>query len=113
MLIMCTAQLLCYAALGFLHLRAGYVLSIMGLGLSGACMGPVMTLSMPAFFGRRHLGAIQGKYQSFMVFASAGGPLYFALVEHVTGTFRDAMLYALVVPAVGFVLTMKLQDRRY
>ncbi|MDP7397436.1 MAG: MFS transporter [Lentisphaeria bacterium] len=113
LLFMCAAQLLCYAALGFLHLRTGYVLSILGLGLSGACMGPIMTLSMPAFFGRRHLGAIQGKYQSFLVFASAAGPLYFALVEHVTGTFRNAMLYALVIPVMGFVLTLKLQDRRY
>lgn len=112
-LFMCAAQFLCFAALGFLHLRAGYVLSILGLGLSGASMGSVFSLSMPAFFGRRHLGAIQGKYQSFMVFASAGGPLYFAFIEHVTGTFRDAMVYALIVPAIGFVLTMKLQDRRY
>jgi MFS family permease len=47
------------------------VLAIFGWGIAGGFYGPLTVAALPNFFGRTHLGAIQGAMMSCIVIASA------------------------------------------
>ena len=66
-------------------------------GLSGGIMMNVTAVAYANFFGRKHLGSIQGFAQSAGVLGSALGPFPFGLVHDITGHY----FWAFVVS--GFV----------
>jgi hypothetical protein len=68
------------------------------MGAAGGMITVVFFAIWPEFFGRRHLGLIQGAAQLLTVLASAIGPLLFAECFARTGSY-NAMFYALA-PAV-------------
>ncbi|MGE0706296.1 MAG: MFS transporter, partial [Vicinamibacterales bacterium] len=47
-------------------------------------------LLYPTYFGRRHVGAIQGTLTPLVSISSAGGPFLIATVFDLTGSYRDA-----------------------
>jgi len=73
-------------------------LRIVGIGcwgLSSAFFGPFMVAALPAFFGVRHIGAIQGALMMGLVIASALGPSALALAKDLLGSYA-AGLYVLM-----------------
>lgn len=62
-----------------LPVSTGIVVLGLGFGMSGGCFGLLTTVPWPRFFGREHLGAINGVVMSTMVVSSAVGPLWFAV----------------------------------
>ena len=70
------------ALIGISHLQAeGIYYWLMILGYGGATGGHSIFLSifLPRYYGRQHLGAITGQAMTLIVFASAIGPILFSL----------------------------------
>ena len=83
------------------------VLRIVAIGSWGAAQGLFSALTsaaLPRLFGRTHLGSIAGLQMSSMVIGSAIGPAFFAFVESTAGSYRTALLLALVLPGASLLL---------
>jgi MFS transporter, OFA family, oxalate/formate antiporter len=93
-------------ALVFFNTPAGFWLAVAGFGLSGGMFGCLVTVTWPRFFGLAHLGAISGLNMSIMVFSSAIGPYFFAVVQGWTGSFHSATIACLVMPISIFIAAM-------
>lgn len=80
------------------HLSSSAHVSSFGVCL-GACIGlsqTVHTVAWARYYGRIHLGSITGLVSTFVVAASAIGPLPMGLAYDITGNY-DAILYLFAV----------------
>jgi len=76
---------------------------IVGSGIGWGSFGVLINLPWPRFFGRRHLGAVNGWVTGATVITSALGPYVFGLSEQLTGSFASAIFLTLLMcPAVLF-----------
>jgi len=69
-------------------LPEAYYLIIIGNGLVMGVFGVLSTVTWPRFYGNQHLGAISGLAMTFMVFASALGPVLFSLALDLFGGYE-------------------------
>jgi cyanate permease len=83
--------------------KGAMALTVAGMGLAGGCFGLLMNNTNPRFFGRRHLGAINGLTSSIIVIASALGPATFSLSRLGTGGYD--LVFAVAVGA-GLLLAL-------
>jgi len=90
----------------------GRSLVLLGLGMSGGFFGPLSTVALPRYFGRRHLGAIGGATVAGQVIASALGPAVLALGERLSGSFMPAFLACLVLPLGASLLALSMREPR-
>ena len=74
------------------------IVAIAGLGMSGGCFGTLSTVSMPRYFGRRHLGAIAGVQMMSLVIASAIGPSLLALFRQVFDSYQLGLYLCAAIP---------------
>lgn len=79
------------------------VATIVGWGFASGFYGPLTVAAMPNFFGRTHLGAIQGAMMMVLVIASALGPSALAAVKDVFGSYAPG-LYALTALPVAVLI---------
>lgn len=102
---------------GLLYLQEawGRALCVAGYGMTGGLFVMLVTLFIPRFFGRAHLGAISGLNTSIMVLASAMGPVLGSLGADWLGGFRPVFAVYLVVPALLLVLGLYTENpqRKY
>jgi cyanate permease len=86
----------------------GAVLYAMLFGLNNACSMTLFGYMWPRYFGRRHLGSIQGIGQTIGVVGASLGPLpvglAFDLVGSPTGTLRLLALIPLVCAGLALLL---------
>lgn len=76
-------------------------LFIVGSGVGWGCFGILINVPWPRFFGRRHLGAVNGWVAGATVVTSAIGPFLFSLSEGRFGSFFPAIVgCALLCPLV-------------
>ena len=101
-------QACAYFSFTFIDSSAGYYSTILFLGLTGGLFGPIMTIAYPWFFGRLHLGAINGKVTSFLVIFSALGPMLFSLVKDFSGSFEYALYICAALPILAFFICTKM-----
>lgn len=101
-------QALAYIFLTFLQYSWGYYSAIICLGICGGMFGPIYAISYPWFFGRRHLGAINGKVTSCMVLSSALGPVIFSLFQKYTDNFSMAFYFCAIFPIATFFYGFKM-----
>ncbi|MDA3963003.1 MAG: MFS transporter [Planctomycetota bacterium] len=80
----------------------GRSVMIAGIGGANGCFATLVTVGLPRFFGRTHLGAIGGVQMSVMVIGSAIGPAVFAAAKRITTSY-DIALYACLVPVVMLI----------
>jgi MFS family permease len=81
-----------------------YVLCLAGWGFSGGFYGPLTVAALPNFFGRMHLGAIQGVMMMVIVIASALGPALLATGKTTFGSY-ETILHALAgLPLILFIV---------
>lgn len=78
-------------------------LCVAGWGFSAGFYGPLTVAALPNFFGRAHLGAIQGVMMSVIVIASALGPALLAAVDAAFGSYTPG-LHALAFLPLGVFL---------
>ncbi len=78
----------------------GRLFLILGYGISAGLFVPLLTVTWPRFFGRRHLGAITGLTTSILVCGSAVGPFLFSVSKDISGTFQPALNLCFVMPLI-------------
>lgn len=97
-------QALGFIGVGQLDVPLFYGMAIAGWGLSGGFYGPLLSVAIPKFFGRTHLGAISSVQLSCMVVGSALGPAALALSKEWLGGYALGLRWACLLSACGFVL---------
>ncbi|MDJ0789968.1 MAG: MFS transporter [Myxococcota bacterium] len=95
----------CFMFVGMAHQDVAWMraMAIAGWGVAGGFFGPLMTAAMPTFFGRKHLGAIQGALMMGLVIASALGPSALAAFKAGFGSYAPG-LYVLTSLPVAVLL---------
>lgn len=88
-----------------LHLPWGRYGIIVGSGLMGGMMRLLSTLAWPRYFGRRHLGAVNGFSMALGVSASAVGPSLFGLSLESLGSYHPACWTTIVLSMVFLILS--------
>jgi MFS family permease len=83
-------------ALTFVHDLPSAVVYAMLFGINNAVINGHMNFLWPRFFGRRHLGSIQGTAQTIIVVGASLGPLPFGAAFDLFGSYAGALwLFAL------------------
>lgn len=68
---------------------------IAGSGVGWGCFGILINTPWPRFYGREHLGAINGWVTGATIVTSALGPYAFGLANGATGSFLPAIVFCL------------------
>ena len=97
-------------ALVFVHDLSSAVLYAIVFGINNAAVQTHYTYVWPRFFGRRHLGSIQGTAQTIGVVGASIGPLPFGAAFDLFGDYVGVLLVAAVLPVLcaGAILLMRL-----
>jgi MFS family permease len=97
-------------AIVFVHDLTSAVLYGVVFGLNNAAVQTHYTYVWPRFFGRRHLGSIQGTAQTIGIIGASVGPLPFGAAFDLFGNYVGALLAFAVLPVLcaGAILLMKL-----
>jgi MFS family permease len=69
-------------------------------GISNAAVQTHMTFLWPRFFGRRHLGSIQGTAQTIAVVGASIGPLPLGFAFDQFGSYRGALILLALLPVL-------------
>ena len=69
-------------------------------GMNNAAVHALIGYVWPHFFGRKHLGSIQGTAATIMVVGASIGPLPFGAAYDATGSYQTALLTLAVLPAL-------------
>jgi sugar phosphate permease len=77
--------------------------AIVGWGIAGGCYGPLTVAALPGFFGRTHLGAIQGMMMMCLVIASALGPSALAAFKAAMGSYAPGLYAMIALPVAVFL----------
>ena len=103
-LVFAGAQLLMAAALTALHL-VGDVPTAIGyavvFGVANAAIHVNVTYLWADYFGRRHLGSIQGTGQTILIVGASLGPLPFSLSLDLAGDYAAALTGSITVSALA------------
>lgn len=86
------------------------IFAIVGLGISGGCFGTLSAVTMPRYFGRRHLGAISGVQMMTLVIASAVGPSLLAIFKILFDSYRFGLYFFSAIPLVIIFLLIPLRN---
>ncbi|HSG45972.1 MAG TPA: MFS transporter [Anaerolineales bacterium] len=103
-LFLALGEVIAFGTVYFLNTFAGYLGAIIGLGISGGLMGPIISNIFPKLFGRKYLGAINGAVASMIVIGSALGPVYLSVVNDMNGSFALGILYS-VIPSAAILFS--------
>jgi len=80
------------------------LICIAGWGFSSGFYGPLTVAALPNFFGRTHLGAIQGVTMMVIVIASSLGPAVLAAANAAFGSYAPGLHALAFLPLVMFVI---------
>ena len=108
--VMMASQFVFTIALHFFGTFEAQLFLIAGLGISGGLFNVILSVAIPRFFGRLHLGGISGLIASIMVFASALGPVYFGTIQALTGTFNHALTLGLAMPILLILAALRTEN---
>jgi nitrate/nitrite transporter NarK len=87
-------------ALVFAHSLAGAVVYAVIFGLNNAATHGLIGYVWPRFFGRKHLGSIQGTATTILVIGASIGPLPFGATYDATGSYQLALLTLALLPVL-------------
>lgn len=111
-MVMMAAQTIMFSAMAHFAdpvLRVGAVL---GWGIASGFYGPLTVAAIPNFFGRTHLGAIQGAMMSAIVIASALGPSALAALRDAFDSYVPGLYLMVALPALVFFAAPLTPDPR-
>jgi nitrate/nitrite transporter NarK len=75
-------------------------------GMNNAAVHALLGYVWPRFFGRKHLGSIQGTATTIMVVGASIGPLPFGAAYDLTGSYQTALLTLSLLPALCAVAVL-------
>ena len=110
LLVMLSGLVINSFALAFLAPGFMFYLLIAGMGFGGGLFGIMTNVPFPRFYGRSHLGAINGFIMSMMVFSSAVAPWFFSKILDYTGSYRYAALCCTGVAAILLICSFKVKN---
>ncbi|MGI9499376.1 MAG: MFS transporter [Geminicoccaceae bacterium] len=101
-------------SLVFVHDLTTAVIYAVIFGLNNAAAHGLIGYVWPHFFGRKHLGSIQGTAATIMVVGASIGPLPFGAAYDATGSYQIALLTLALLPVLCAiaVLLMRPPDLR-
>ena len=73
-------------------------------GLNNACSMTLFGYIFPRYFGRKHLGSIQGAGQTILVIGASVGPPLIGYSAELTGGFEGPLGAAAIYPLICAVL---------
>ncbi len=76
------------------------------LGAAGGSIRTVTSALLPAWFGTKHLGSIQGTLTFINVVGSAIGPVALALLQSSMGSYPPAIMLLATIPAAVLVFAL-------
>jgi MFS family permease len=85
------------------------IIYAVAFGVNNGCTMTFFGYVWPRYFGRKHLGAIQGTGQMIAVTGAAIGPLPLAIAIDVLGSYQTTLLMLAIYPAICAVATMFLR----
>jgi MFS family permease len=97
-MVMMAAQAVMFASMADFADPLWRVFAVVGWGIASGFYGPLTVAAIPNFFGRAHLGAIQGAMMSSIVIASALGPSALAALRDVFDSYRPGLHWMVVLP---------------
>jgi len=101
-MVMMTAQAVMFGAMAHFADPIWRVFAIAGWGIGSGFYGPLTVAAIPNFFGRTHLGAIQGAMMSAIVIASALGPSALAALRDAFDSYVPGLYLMVVLPLLVF-----------
>ena len=87
-------------ALIFVHNLATAVIYAVIFGMNNAAVHALIGFIWPHYFGRKHLGSIQGTAATIMVVGASIGPLPFGAAYDLTGSYQIALLSLSLLPVL-------------
>lgn len=109
--LMAASQLVSYCAIYFINTVAGYIITIISLGIANGLFGTVYTAVVPKIFGRRHLGSINGIFSSAMIIASALGPIFLSAVNDIIGSLRMGVAIMGILPLITIFVSIGMPEK--
>lgn len=92
-----------------LHQVSGFALAIV-FGLVWGFIGGIERISLnivwPNYFGRKHLGSINGIAMMTMVISSAAGPFIFGIGYDIFHSFKEVILLVMIFPVLGIIAAL-------
>lgn len=107
---MMLGQVVYFAAMPHVDGTAGRLAAIGGWGFASGFYGPLTVAALPRFFGRTHLGAIQGALMSALVMASALGPSALASLKGFFGSYAPGLYAMTALPILVFLVAPFTRD---
>lgn len=98
MMVMMCGQLVLFAGMASLADPIGRISAIAGWGLASSFYGPLTVAALPKFFGRTHLGSIQGVLMMCLVLLSALGPTALAVAKTGFGSYGPGLYAGMALP---------------
>ena len=99
-------------ALVLVHDAATAALYGIAFGINNAAVHTHMTYVWPRFFGRRHLGSIQGTAQTIAVVGASLGPLPLGAAFDLYGAYTGALLALAVLPVLCSIAILLMRPPR-
>ncbi len=84
----------------FVHDLPTAVVYAVIFGMNNAAVHALIGYVWPRFFGRKHLGSIQGTAATIMVVGASIGPLPFGATYDATGSYQLALLTLAILPII-------------
>jgi MFS family permease len=81
-------------------------------GISNAAINAHLSYLWPRFFGRRHLGSIQGLAQTIAVIGASIGPIPLAFAFDQFGDYRGALITLSLLPVLCAIATLFMRPPR-
>ncbi|MEM9441424.1 MAG: MFS transporter [Pseudomonadota bacterium] len=87
-------------ALTLVHDLSTAIIYAVIFGMNNAAVHALLGYVWPRFFGRKHLGSIQGTATTIMVVGASIGPLPFGAAYDMTGSYRIVLLTLALLPVL-------------
>ena len=91
----------------FIEHSVGQISFVAITGLAGACFGNLFSVTCPRFFGRLHLGRINGYLTSVLVICSALGPIFYSFSQALLDSYEPALWACAAVSCILLLLAYK------
>ncbi len=101
-MVMMAAQCVMFSAMAHFAEPGWRLAATLGWGIASGFYGPLTVAAIPNFFGRTHLGAIQGAMMSAIVIASALGPSALAALRDGFDSYVPGLYLMVALPALVF-----------